>query len=108
MKTSTDTRRSFRNAILAVLSTDRDTWPEPVIYAEAAQVEGPYPVESEIRFHACNAPAMPTNGDAVVWLYVEADTFGDLTGCAEIDAHGIELNMFEQAINDVIDAFVLA
>lgn len=107
MSINTDTRGSFRNAVLAVLSTDRGTWPNPVIYAEAAQIEGPYPVESEIRFHACNAPAMPTDCDALPWLYVEADSFGDLTGDHEADALGIEINMYEQAIDDVIDAFVV-
>ena len=93
--TTNESRRTFRNAILAVLTTDTDTWPQPVIYAE--HVEG-----DKYRFDACNAPAMPS--DAIPWLYIESDSFGDLSGDDEADADAIESNMFEDAINAVNDA----
>ena len=94
--TTTESSRTFRQAVLKVLTTESDRWPQPVIYAE--HVEG-----DKYRFDACNAPAMPA--DAVAWLYVESDSFGDLTGDNDADADGIEANMFEQAVNDVNDAF---
>ena len=93
--TTNESSRTFRNAVLAVLSADSDTWPQPVIYAE--WVEG-----DKYRFDACNAGAMPSN--AVVWLYVGADSFGELTGDHQADADAIEANMFESAVNDVNDA----
>lgn len=95
--TASESSRTFRTAVLAVLSTESETWDQPVIYAE--HVEG-----DKYRFDACNAPAMPE--DAIVWLYVEADSFGELSGDHEADADGIEANMFEQAVNDVNDAFL--
>lgn len=94
--TTNQSRQSFRAAILAVLGTDSSTWPEPVIYAE--HVEG-----DKYRFDACNAPAMPSC--AIPWMFVAADSFGDLTGDHEADADSIEDNMFENAVNDVNDAF---
>ena len=93
MKTTPDTSRSFQAAILNVLSTESDRWPQPVIYAEE--------VDGEMRFDACNAPAMPS--DAIAWMHVEEDSFGDLTGDHEADANGIALNMYEQAVNDTLD-----
>jgi hypothetical protein len=93
--TTNESRKTFRAAILAVLTTDSDTWPRPVIYAE--HIAG-----DKYRFDSCNAPAMPS--DAIPWMFVEPDSFGDLTGDHEADADGIELNMFEHAINDTNDA----
>lgn len=95
--TTTQSSQSFRNAVLAALSTNSETWPQPLIFAE--QVEG-----DKFRFGACNAPEMPS--EAVAWLYVESDSFGDLTGDHESDADSIEANMFEQAVNDVNEAFL--
>ena len=95
--TTHQSRLSFRNAVFAAISTDSDRWPQPVIYAE--QVEG-----DKYRFDACNAPAMPSG--AIPWMFVEGDSFGDLTGDHESDADGIEDNMFELAVNDVNDEFV--
>jgi hypothetical protein len=95
MITATKSRETFRNAVLAILDTDSNDWKNPVIYAQ--NVDG-----DKYLFDSCNAIAMPS--DAIPWLYVEADSFGDLTGDHETDAAGIELNMFEQAINDVNDA----
>jgi hypothetical protein len=95
--TTTESRRTFRNAVLAVLSTDSETWPDPVIYAEHIQGD-------QYRFDACNAAAMPS--DAIAWLYVEADSFGELTGDSESDADAIEDNMFEDALNEVNDEFL--
>ena len=95
--TTTESRRTFRNAVLAVLSTDSETWPDPVIYAEHIQGD-------QYRFDACNAAAMPS--DAIAWLYVEADSFGELTGDTESDADAIEDNMFEAALNEVNDEFL--
>jgi hypothetical protein len=97
--TTTESSRTFRNAVLAVLSTDSDRWPQPVIYAE--HVEG-----DKYRFDACNSPAMPS--DAILWINVEGDSFGDLTGDHQSDADAIEANMFEDAVNDVNDAFFAA
>lgn len=96
MKTTTATRRSFNAAILAVLSTESDRWPQPVIYAEESG--------ADMIFGACNAPATPA--DAIVWLNVEGDSFGELTGDHQADADGIECNMFDDAVNDVNDAFL--
>lgn len=93
MKTTTTTASSFQSAILAVLSTDSASWPQPVIYAEE--------IDGEMKFDAANAPAMPS--DAIPWLYVEADSFGDLSGDHEADAGGIAVNMYEQAVNDTLD-----
>ena len=93
--TANESRKTFRGAVLAVLITDRDTWPEPVIYAE--HIEG-----DKYRFDACNAPAMPSA--AIPWLFVSPDSFGDLSGDADADADSIEANMFEAAVNDVNDA----
>jgi hypothetical protein len=95
--TTNESRKSFRNAIFAVLTTDSDRWPQPVIYAE--HIEG-----DKYRFDSCNLPAVPS--DAIVWLNVEADSFGQLTGNHEADADSIEDNMFEDAVNDVNDAFL--
>ena len=94
--TTNESSRTFRNAVLAVLSTDSDTWPQPVIYAE--HVDG-----DKYRFDACNEPAMPEG--AIVWLNVEPDSFGELSGDHEADADSIEANMFESAVNCVNDAF---
>jgi hypothetical protein len=91
----TTSRATFRDAVLAVLTADSASWPQPVIYAED--------IDGEMRFDACNAPAMPS--DAILWLAVEGDSFGDLTGDHEADADAIEDNMFEDAVNDVNDAF---
>jgi hypothetical protein len=96
MKTTNESRASFRAAVIAVLTADSASWPQPVIYAE--HVEG-----DKYRFDACNAPAMPS--DAILWLAVEGDSFGDLKGDHEADADAIEDNMFEDAVNDVNDAF---
>lgn len=93
MKITTETASSFQSAILAVLSTDPARWPQPVIYAEE--------IDGEMRFDACNAPAMPS--DAIPWMFVEGDSFGDLTGDHESDAGGITVNLYEQAINDTLD-----
>ena len=93
MKTTTDTAASFQSAILAVLSTESDRWPQPVIYAEE--------IDGEMRFDASNAPAVPS--DAIAWLYVEGDSFGCLTGDHESDAGGIAANMYEQAVSDTLD-----
>jgi hypothetical protein len=93
MKTTTSTNRSFRAAVLAALSTDSATWPQPVIYAQE--------IDGEMIFDACNAPAMPQ--DAIPWMHVESDSFGDLTGDHEADSHAIECNMFDQAANDTLD-----
>jgi hypothetical protein len=95
MKTTNESRASFRAAVLAVLTADSASWPQPVIYAED--------IDGEMRFDASNAPAMPS--DAILWLAVEGDSFGDLTGDHEADADAIEDNMFENAVNDVNDAF---
>jgi hypothetical protein len=43
--------------------------------------------------------------DAILWINVEGDSFGDLTGDHQSDADAIEANMFEDAVNDVNDAF---
>lgn len=94
--TTNQSRQSFRAAILAVLDADRASWPQPVIYAE--HIEG-----DKYRFDACNEPAMPK--DAILWLAVEEDSFGELSGDNEADADGIENNMFEHAVNDVNDAY---
>lgn len=93
MKTTTATSTSFQTAIFAVLSTASDCWPQPVIYAEE--------IDGEMRFDACNAPAMPS--DATPWMFVQADSFGDLTGDHESDARGICSNLYEQAVNDIRD-----
>jgi len=93
MTTTTETVTSFQKAILAVLSTDNSTWPQPVIYAEE--------INGEMNFGACNAPAMPD--DAIAWVYVQSDTFGELTGNHEYDAGGIAANMYEQAVSDILD-----
>ena len=93
MKTTTETASSFETAILAALSTDPARWPQPVIYAEE--------IDGEMRFDACNAPAMPS--DAIIWMFVEGDSFGDLTGDHESDAGGIAVNLYEQAVNDTLD-----
>lgn len=93
MKTTTQTATSFQSAILAVLTTESDRWPQPVIYAEE--------IDGEMRFDACNAPAMPN--DAILWMAVEGDSFGELTGDYETDAGGIATNMYEQAVNDTLD-----
>jgi len=93
--TTNESRKTFRAAILAVLTTDSDTWPRPVIYAE--HIAG-----DKYRFNACNAPAMPAA--AILWLCVEGDSFGELSGDNEADADGIENNMFEDAVNDVNEA----
>jgi hypothetical protein len=95
MKTTNESRASFRAAILAVLTTESASWPQPVIYAED--------IDGEMRFDACNAPAMPSG--AIPWMFIAADSFGDLTGDHEADADAIEDNMFEDAVNDVNDAF---
>ena len=95
MKSTTATRRSFNAALVSVLSTDSDRWPQPVIYAQD--------IDGEMTFDACNAPAVPS--DAIVWLNVEGDSFGELTGNHQADADGIEANSFEDAVNDVIEAF---
>ena len=94
--TTNESRQSFRLAILAVLKTDSATWPQPVIYAEHIESD-------KYRFDACNAPAMPS--DAIPWLFVEGDSFGELSGNHEADSHAIEDNMFEAAVNDVNDVF---
>ena len=94
MTTTPKTANSFQSAILEVLSTDSDRWPQPVIYAEE--------IEGEMVFDACNAPAMPY--DAIAWLYVQGDSFGDLSGDHEADAAGISVNVYEQAVNDILDA----
>ena len=91
MKYTADTSRSFRTAILAVL-TSGDRWPQPVIYA--------YDIDGVMMFAACNHPAMPS--DALPWMFVEGDSFCDLTGDHEADSHGIECNMFEDAVNDTL------
>lgn len=93
MQTTTTTASSFQSAVLAVLATDSDRWPQPVIYAEE--------IDGEMRFGACNQPAL--SGDEIVWLYVDGDSFGELTGDHEADAVGIALNMYEQAVNDTLD-----
>jgi hypothetical protein len=98
MKSTTATRRSFNAALVSVLSTDSDRWPQPVIYAQD--------IDGEMTFDACNLPAMPS--DAIPWLNVEGDSFGELTGNHQADADGIEANSFEQAVNDVIEASELA
>jgi hypothetical protein len=98
MKTTQATRRSFNAAVLAVLSSDRDSWPSPVIYAEE--------VDGEMRFGACNQPAL--GGDEIVWLCVEGDSFGDLTGDHQADADGIEANCYDQAVSDTLEAADLA
>jgi hypothetical protein len=93
MKTTPQTASSFQSAVLAILSTDSESWPQPVIYAED--------VEGEMVFGACNAPAL--GGDEIVWMYVQADSFGELTGDHESDASGIAVNLYEQAVNDTLD-----
>ena len=93
--TTAESRASFRQAVLDVLTTDRETWPDPVIYAE-------YVGDDKYRFGSCNAPAL--SGDEIVWMHVEPDSFGGLTGDDAADADGIEDNMFEQAVNDCADA----
>ena len=98
MTTTIATRTSFRSAILAVLECDSASWPQPVIYAQD--------IDGAMIFDACNAPAMPS--DAIPWMYIEADSFGDLSGNNEDDAAGIDLNMFEAAVNDTNDAADLA
>lgn len=98
MKSTNATRRSFNAALVSTLSTDSDRWPQPVIYAED--------IAGEMIFSACNAPAMPS--DAIVWLHVEGDSFGDLTGDHQADANGIEANSFELAVNDVLEDAELA
>lgn len=97
--TTDESRKSFRAAVHSVLTTDRETWPEPVIYAE-------YVGGDVYRFGACNAPAL--SGDEIVWIHVEPDHFGELSGDPDADADGIEANMFEQAWNDVNDAAALS
>jgi hypothetical protein len=94
--TTTQSRASFRDAILSVLNADRASWPQPIIYAE--HIGG-----DKFLFGACNAPARPS--DSILWLAVEEDSFGDPTGDNEADADAIEDNLFEQAINDVNDSF---
>lgn len=93
MTTTTTTASSFQSAILAVLATDSARWPQPVIYAEE--------INGEMSFDACNAPAMPS--DAIPWMFVEGDSFGELTGDHEADAAGIAANMYEQAVNDTLE-----
>jgi hypothetical protein len=95
--TTAESRTTFRQAIFDVLTTDRETWPNPVIYAV-------YIGNDKYSFGACNASAL--GGHEIVWIYVEPDTFGGLTGDAEADALGIETNMFEDAVNDCSDANV--
>lgn len=43
--------------------------------------------------------------DAILWMSVEPDSFGDLSGDNETDADAIEGNLFEDAVNDVNDEF---
>lgn len=93
MKTTPQTASTFQTAVLAVLSTDPDRWPQPVIYAEE--------IDGEMRFDASNEPAMPA--DAIPWLYVQGDSFGDLTGDHDSDACGIAVNMYETAVGDTLD-----
>lgn len=93
MNITENTRKSFNAALVAVLTADSDSWPQPVIYADCKA--------AEICFGACNRPAMPE--DAVVWMYVEPDAFGELSGCAQDDADGIEANMYDQAVLDIIE-----
>ena len=95
--TTAESRATFRQAIFDVLTTDRDTWPNPVIYAE-------YVGNDHYRFGACNEAAL--GGDEIIWMHVDPNSFGGLTGDAEADALGIETNMFEDAVNDCADANV--
>jgi hypothetical protein len=97
MKTTDNTRRTFNAAIREILSTDSDRWPQPVIYAEKNAA-------GEMVFGACNAPAL--GGSEIVWLHVEPDSFGDLSGDAQADADGIEANCYEQAVQDTLAAFL--
>lgn len=94
MKTTEATRRSFNAAIVAVLSTESDRWPEPVIYAEE--------INGEMIFGACNKPAL--GGEGIVWLQVEGDSFGELSGDHQTDADGIEAKSYEDAVNDILEA----
>ena len=94
MKITNATRSSFNRAVLAVLSTSSDRWPQPVIYAED--------INGDMVFGACNAPATPA--DAIVWINVEGDSFGELTGDHQSDADGIEANCYEGAVSDIEDA----
>lgn len=97
MKITTDTASSFQSAIFDAISTDSARWPQPVIYAEE--------IAGEMRFGACNQPAL--SGDEIVWLHVDGDSFGELTGDHEADAGGIATNMYEQAVNDTLDEIAL-
>lgn len=91
MKTTESTRLSFNAAVRAVLATESDRWPQPVIYAEE--------INGVMTFGACNAPATPSG--AIVWLNVEGDSFGELTGDHQADADGIESNCYEEAVSDI-------
>jgi len=93
MNATDSTRRSFNAAVKTVLESNRSEWPQPVIYAEERA--------GEMIFAACNAPAL--GGEEIVWMYVESDSFGDLSGDAQSDADGIEANNYEQAVSDIED-----
>lgn len=91
MNVSFNTRKSFKTAIRTILETSYDRWPDPAIYAEN--------INGEMIFDSSNLPAMP-NG-ATLWMVVQPDSFGELSGNPEDDSLGIEINCFDQAVIDI-------
>jgi len=94
MKPTQKTRESFRATILDILTDpDGDDYFTPVIYAES--------IDGEMIFGSCQAAAL--GGHETVWMHVEADSFGEITGDHLEDTIGIEDNCYAQAVNDILE-----